>query len=210
MSVLATQTQTAAPANNIVSFSRGNSDSSTPEALTSSSGGFLEKSILTISAVLNRENLEALYRFVSGRGFSQYPSGYRGYNHYKDPTCEYMGPLHGAIITTGRESDSRIGSKTIFSSAYTDPKKFLEAKINDTMKRLEAARENPEDVRLKEETLDALRTTMGVAYSEQNQAARDALSPEMQDNLATIGDLYCKHCGPEIQTFAFAVRLNQR
>ena len=207
MSVLATQTHTAAPANNIVRFSRENpSSSSTPEAPTSSSGSFLEKSILTISAVLNRENLEALYRFVSGRGFSQYPSGYRGYNHYKDQTCEYMAPLHGAIITTGRESDSRIGSKTIFSTAYTNPRDFLEAKINDTMERLEAARENPESVRLEAEAREAIYTTMAVAYSEQNEEVRADLSPETQENLATIGGQYCQNWGPEINTVAVSQR----
>ncbi len=191
MSVLARQT--AAPANNIVSFSRGNpSGSSTPEAPTSSNSDFLANGVRAISALVAPKTLAAVCAFLLH--FNRVPANYASYNHYKTLTREYVGELSGVVIRSSPQQP--IGSKTIFSSAYTNPKDFLEAKINDTMERLEAARQNPESVRLKEEAREAIDTTMAVAYSEQNQAARDALSPEMQDNLATIGE----QCGDVFQT----------
>lgn len=202
MSVLATQQQTAAPANTIVRFSRS-SPSPTAEAPTATNNNFLAKSVLTISAVLNRENLEALYRLLSGRHFDQQRLPYGSYNDHKDSTRQCEGVLGSVTIRTSPEFNNSIGPRTVFSTAYgNDINGFLEAKIADTTARLEAARNNPENPRLEAEAREAVYTTVAVAYG--NQEVRGSLSQEGQDGLVAIENQYCQTYGDNVRPISMS------
>jgi hypothetical protein len=223
MSVFATQTQTQiepaannivrfsrdsssssqqTPANKIGPFSRGNtSDLSKPEAPTSRNNAFLENGVRAISALVTPRTLAAVCAFLLH--FNRVHPNYASYNRYKDSTCEYVGEL--SRVTIRSSSKQAIGPSTVYSTAHT-PEEFLKAKLADTMVRLKAARENPESVRLEVEAREAVDKTMSVAYSPQNEAARASLSPEMQENLATIGNRYFEQHGHHVvETFAVSV-----
>ncbi len=199
MSVLATQQQTAAPGNTIVRFSRS-SPSPTAEAPTATNNNFLAKSVLTISAVLNRENLEALYRLLSGQHFDQRRLPYGSYNDYKNSTRQCEGVLGSVTIKTSPEPNNSIGPRTVFSTAYgNDINGFLKAKITDTTARLEAARNNPE---LEAEAREAVYTTVAVACG--NPESRDSLSSETQEKLMAIETRYCELYGDNVRPISMS------
>jgi hypothetical protein len=175
-----------------VRFSRGNtSDSSTPEAPTSSKNGFLGKSIFTILAVLNRENLEALCKFVSGRAFDPSHLSYRNDAPHNETAhgCSWVG------FSTRKEGGAlpQIEAGTVYSGMYGD--RFLAEKIRDTMERISG--DDPD-------ALSAIRTTMLAATSSAGREAQlAALSQEERDGLLIIQAYHAAN-GMDLSAFARA------